>query len=237
MAEYENGSRIFVRKIQQLESIYGTLRRIRGDGNCFFRAFIFRHLESLILARDWAECHRMEACIKGLSQTLMDQGFQELVFEDAMGLLLTQLASMTRVRDPTTQEMLELKFREDEHSNNVVMLMRFITSAEIQRREDFFLPFILGMYDDAPQAVDLFCHKLVEPMGEESDHIHIVAITDALKVAVRVVYLDNSGPSGGGEASVNSHDFVPEGLPPGTVPRVHLLYRPGHYDILYSKVQ
>lgn len=60
-----------------------------------------------------------------------------------MQLLVDQLASMSRVQDPTTQEVLEIKFRDSDHSNRVVMLLRFITSCEIQQREDFFLPFIL----------------------------------------------------------------------------------------------
>ena len=38
-----------------------------------------------------------------------------------------------------------------------------------------------GMIDD-PIGVEQFCRRYVEPMGEESDHIHIVAITDALQV-------------------------------------------------------
>lgn len=38
-----------------------------------------------------------------------------------------------------------------------------------------------GMMDD-PVTVEQFCRRYVEPMGEESDHIHIVAITDALQV-------------------------------------------------------
>jgi hypothetical protein len=60
--------------------------------------------------------------------------------------------------------------------------------------------------------VDTFCRKFVEPMGEESDHIHIVALCDALQVPVRVLYLDNSGAmmlQQGSSLEVNSHDFVP----------------------------
>ena len=38
-----------------------------------------------------------------------------------------------------------------------------------------------GMIDD-PISVEQFCRRYVEPMGEESDHVHIVAITDALQV-------------------------------------------------------
>ena len=40
---------------------------------------------------------------------------------------------------------------------------------------------VKGMLDD-PVTVEQFCRRYVEPMGEESDHIHIVAITDALQV-------------------------------------------------------
>ena len=41
-----------------------------------------------------------------------------------------------------------------------------------------------GMTDD-PVTVEQFCRRYVEPMGEESDHIHIVAITDALQVCIQ----------------------------------------------------
>ena len=29
--------------------------------------------------------------------------------------------------------------------------------------------------------MEQFCRRYVEPMGEESDHVHIVALTDALQ--------------------------------------------------------
>lgn len=79
-------------------------------------------------------------------------------------------------------------------------------------------------------------------MGEESDHVHITALSDALGVPIRVVYLDRSSCDSAG-VSVNHHDFIPAvgGLPNASgstetvSPFITLLYRPGHYDILYSK--
>ena len=51
----------------------------------------------------------------------------------------------------------------------------------------------------------------------------VIALSSALQVGVRVVHLDRSaGP-------LNHHDF-PDGQPPS----VHLLYRPGHYDLIYA---
>lgn len=62
-------------------------------------------------------------------------------------------------------------------------------------------------------------------MGKESDHIHIIALAAATGVPVRVEYMDR-----GDSANVNHHDF-----PEGSHPHIHMLYRPGHYDLLYSK--
>lgn len=61
-------------------------------------------------------------------------------------------------------------------------------------------------------------------MCKESDHIHIIALTAAIGVPVRVVYLDR-----GQGGNVTSHDF-----PEGSQPKLFLIYRPGHYDILYK---
>lgn len=91
-------------------------------------------------------------------------------------------------------------------------------------------------------------------MGEESDHVHITALSDALGVPIRVVYLDRSSCDAGG-VSVNHHDFIPNPPSGGDLPLaaatataaggsggseiikpfITLLYRPGHYDILYPK--
>ena len=60
-------------------------------------------------------------------------------------------------------------------------------------------------------------------MYRESDHLHISALTAAMGVNVRVQYMDR-----GEGGKVNHHDF-----PEGAEPRIHILYRPGHYDILY----
>lgn len=54
-----------------------------------------------------------------------------------------------------------------------------------------------------------------------------------LQVPIRVVYLDRTAmPGEGGSSAVATYDFIPDGCA-GAAPRVHLLYRPGHYDVLY----
>ncbi|CAM9144019.1 unnamed protein product, partial [Heterosigma akashiwo] len=52
--EYErNPSPAFVEGIDYLDKAYpGGLRRVRGDGNCFYRGLLFGLLEQLVLHRD-----------------------------------------------------------------------------------------------------------------------------------------------------------------------------------------
>jgi hypothetical protein len=57
-AEYANGSQVFLDKISSLQGTYSNMRRTRGDGNCFFRSFIYRYLEWLLLQQQEEECQR-----------------------------------------------------------------------------------------------------------------------------------------------------------------------------------
>ena len=57
-AEYRQGSAVFRDKIRSLEMQYGSMRRTRGDGNCFFRSFMFAFMEQLVQNNDIPERNR-----------------------------------------------------------------------------------------------------------------------------------------------------------------------------------
>mmetsp|Transcript_25309 Transcript_25309/g.70775 ORF Transcript_25309/g.70775 Transcript_25309/m.70775 type:complete len:297 (-) Transcript_25309:377-1267(-) len=238
-AEYEAGSQVFVQKIESLAKQYSGVRRARGDGNCFFRSFIFGYLENLIATNNLTERDRILSCIKVMKANMLEHGFQELVIDDPLEILLELLTSIGVSDDPLTSEILVLKMREQGISDYIVLLLRLVVSCQIQRQREFFAPFIMGMSDDC-LSVETFCEKHVEPMGVESDHIHIVAVQGVFQVPVRVAYLDNSmtallgGGNNSGDSMVTCHDFIPDDIP-ASAPTVHLLYRPGHYDILYPR--
>ena len=238
--EYEKGSDVFKAKIASLSSVYGSMRRSRGDGNCFFRSFIFSYLEHLLETGDKEERNRMTTVLSSLQNLLLKSGYEELVVEGPMELLLGLLGSFQDSSDPLTVERLESNMRSEEISNYIVFLLRIITSAEVKDKADFFAPFIIGLTD---MPVEEFCNRCIDPMGEESDHVQLVALTNALKVPVRVIYLDGSASmqmAGAHATSVDglyadAHDFIPEGCSATSDDiQVHLLYRPGHYDILYK---
>ncbi|XP_010250517.1 PREDICTED: ubiquitin thioesterase otubain-like isoform X1 [Nelumbo nucifera] len=240
-AEYQSGSPILQEKIKLLGEQYTAIRRTRGDGNCFFRSFMFSYLEHILESQDKAEVDRIIVNVEQCKKTLQSLGYADFTFEDFFALFLEQLESVLQGSDSSiSHDELVTRSRDQSISDYVVMFFRFVTSGEIRRRSDFFEPFILGLTN---ASVEQFCKSSVEPMGEESDHVHITALSDALGVPIRVVYLDRSSCDTGG-VIVNHHDFLPtvsdlqnvaEGGSGTVKPFITLLYRPGHYDILYSK--
>ncbi|KAG4381045.1 hypothetical protein GLYMA_15G065800v4 [Glycine max] len=196
--------------------------------------------EHIMECQDQAEIDRIQANVEKSRKALQTLGYADLTFEDFFALFLEQLESVIQGKETSiSHEELVLRSRDQSISDYVVMFFRFVTSAEIQKRAEFFEPFILGLTNT---TVEQFCKSSVEPMGEESDHMHITALSDALGIPIRVVYLDRSSCDTGG-VSVNHHDFMPVAgdLPNAScsseknIPFITLLYRPGHYDILYTK--
>lgn len=108
-------------------------------------------------------------------------------------------------------------FNDGSLSNYLVVYVRLITSGYLQTNAVFFENFI-----EDYESVKEFCSHEVEPMYKESDHIHISAITEATGISVSICYLNR-----GDEDKFTFHNF-----PDNADPKIYLLYRPGHYDIL-----
>ena len=58
-----------------------------------------------------------------------------------------------------------------------------MVSCHLQMNADFFQAFV----DGYPTIKD-FCNHEVEPMYRESDHIHVIALTTIINVAVSIIY-------------------------------------------------
>ncbi|KAI5442873.1 hypothetical protein KIW84_011774 [Lathyrus oleraceus] len=57
-------------------------------------------------------------------------------------------------------------------------------------------------------SLSQLCKSVVEPRDEESDHVHITALSDPSCAPIRIVYLDHNSCDTGG-VSVNHHDPIP----------------------------
>jgi ubiquitin thioesterase protein OTUB1 len=170
-------------------------------------------MEYLINSGDKKELDRFYNVINESFESLVKQGFPEFTLEDFYQLVLTQVDLIRQQKMKVTE--LEKVFLDSFTSNYIVAYMRFLVSGYLKQHAKEYEPFLLEY-----SSIDEFCRKEVEPLGQESDELHIQALTNRLGVCVKIEYLD----------SKNQNSIV---FPEKGNPVVFLLYRPGHYDILY----
>ncbi|XP_065919436.1 ubiquitin thioesterase OTUB1-like isoform X2 [Dysidea avara] len=214
-SEYQKDDTIYQLKIQDLKTKYAKLRRTRGDGNCFFRAFAFAYMERAI--SDPSNLKQFCSVLEQNKSALESLGYPSFTLEDFHDNFVETIQNIENKK--TDADSLIKIFRDQSSADYLVCYLRIIVSGYLQTHADFYQNFI----DDGRTVVE-FCKTEVEPMTKESDHLHITALTSTLAVNIRVQYMDR-----GEGGKVNFHDFPDNGEPP----YIHLLYRPGHYDILY----
>ena len=196
---------------------------MRKDGNCFYRGFLYRYLEHLIAVQ---AAHGSEACpelvrirevVKGSKAKLLSVDYEETAIDMFWEMLIEVLDDVPK----TTLEAWHAKMNEEHGiSMHIVWFCRVLSAGQIKMNADRFAPFVMD--ENGIADVTEFCKREVEPVNHECEQVQIIALTEMLEIPVAIEYLDGSG--------------APSKLvfPEGATPVVNLLYRPGHYDVLYG---
>uniref|UniRef100_A0A8D0TJW7 ubiquitinyl hydrolase 1 n=1 Tax=Sus scrofa TaxID=9823 RepID=A0A8D0TJW7_PIG len=151
--EYAEDDNIYQQKIKDLHKKYSYIRKTRPDGNCFYRAFGFSHLEALL--DDSKELQRFKAVSAKSKEDLVSQGFTEFTIEDFHNTfmdLIEQVEKQTSVAD------LLASFNDQSTSDYLVVYLRLLTSGYLQRESKFFEHFIEG-----GRTVKEFCQQVLPP--------------------------------------------------------------------------
>lgn len=113
--------------------------------------------------------------------------------------------------------------QENATSDYCTWYLRVLTATFLKSDPARFLPYLEDGYMD----IAAYCQTQIEPMGKECTMVSVLALAEAFQVRVQIEYLDGR-PF---EEKLTRHEFGPEETPT----KLSLLYRPGHYDILYAK--
>ncbi len=121
--EFVNNEGFYI-KVQHLHEHYSNYRKTRRDGSCFYRALALSVFERVYLKKDKGLKERLLGQLKGAKEYLIKAGFEGMVFEDMLQLLVEKLD------DPsiTKSEQLIDMFCDPSISNYIVLMMRFLTS-------------------------------------------------------------------------------------------------------------
>jgi len=214
--EYENS--IFEKSLQTLKSKYSSIRYIRRDGNCFYRAYLYRLFEYICMSNDHLTYKNVLNKIENSRTILENNGFEWMVVEDFYNVFLSELKFMITLEENNEKiNFLNLLFSDREKGNYMISYMRMLISAYIKENRILYENFIFD------EDLDSWCRREVEPIDVECDNIQIIAITNCFDVGVMIESL--------GEKKIDIIKFPEELIEDKLF--IRLLFRPGHYDILY----
>ncbi|OCK83800.1 cysteine proteinase [Lepidopterella palustris CBS 459.81] len=233
--EYANADPVYRVKTAALPSKYSHYRTCRGDGHCGWRAIAFTYFEALLRLGDRNRFLEEETRLRSMGNLLNSIGFQEHLYEDfadeCFDLLRKTESLVSAGNDERAAAELLASFNDVGVSMAIITYFKLLTSAWIQTHPNDFAPFL-----DLGQDIRQYCSTQIEPSVCEIDHVGMSALAEVLVkqagFALEVLYLDRSA----GE-EINTYRFDPvsnDGLPLHNPPTLRLLYRPGHYDILYK---
>lgn len=237
----------FLASSKLLSKKYTHLRRIRGDGNCYYRAFLYSLCEQLLKQRtnnnnnnNNAEYQRIHTFIINSLSWVCTQGYEESTIEMFYEELVELMGFIDKTDTTTLQESFnalhEKLNEENSTSDYCTWYLRVLTAAQMKSDPDRFLPFLLA--EDSTGVLDIptFCSREVEPMNRECSMVQVAALAECFGVCVKIEYMDGRIVKEKEEGNclvrkVACHEFG--GEEGGEKMSVSLLYRPGHYDILY----
>lgn len=195
---------------------FSNVRKCRRDGNCFYRAVAFDLIE--IFKKDpQGSIQKYQAAWKCQLKAV---GYEPVIYEDFSDAFWSYLEV-----DSSVQEAWEI----DEYTSNMaLMLLRLLTSAHIRSNSEDYLAFI----ELAPQdsnSIEKWCERSVDSVGVDADQVQLIALAKSLGIEIVVANLGSGLETD--DLQVTEFDFRNS----KSDPTIHLLYRPGHYDLLYKK--
>ncbi|CAJ0586271.1 unnamed protein product, partial [Mesorhabditis spiculigera] len=209
----------FYFKASDLSDTYAWIRPMRRDGNCFYRAVLAAQVERIV--RDPDELRRFDAVCKGWKDRLLRLGFQEMTTTDFCDVFY-ELLNQILAHELTLEQALT-KCNQDEYSNYYVIFLRLVASGYLKEHADEYAPFI-----DNGLPLEQYCAQEIETMWRDVDHLAIQGLVSGLGLSLRIEYLDQTAVPNGG-----THYDIP--ADPAHPPPVVLLYRPGHYDLIFRR--
>ncbi|KAL5212847.1 hypothetical protein ABZP36_023694 [Zizania latifolia] len=210
---------------------YSEFRPVYGDGECFYRSFIISYLEQVLDRQDRREEYRLLATIEAKVKPLAMQidypewastfstshkAFQKLM-ENVIGWKNTRIGA-TSTDSYCKQELLKF-FSSYTTTDDIFVFLRIAAAIWMCSHRKEYEPHIVGLGED--YTLKAWCAINLVPLREDTDHVSMKALAEALGVPLRVESLLKR---------LTLDIYTADG-----VPRVTVLYTGAHYDILYPR--
>ena len=208
----------YLQSIENISKKYKTYRKVRRDGNCFYRSFIYRLFEHICLKNDRDLFDKIKEKIIS-SKTLTEKnGYEWAVVQDFYEMFLKEFTECFNSLSSgiIPRDYLDKLFSDKEKGNYLIYFIRFCLAAYLKENKENYKSYIEEDFDN-------WIRKEVEAIDHVADQIQIMACVNYFDVGVKIEYLNKFK---------NEVVKLPENKPDKEF-FIYLLFSPGHYDILY----
>lgn len=214
LGEQFAGSEVHQQKLRELSSEFGAYRRCRGDGNCYYRAFGFAVVEGLL--------RRRPASLKPVLDRVEADAADEATGFLGLARTLCDLEPQAALR-----RWYDAILTDPELDQQLVRAIRRLSAEYLTRNASVdFNGLPLNVYVEASHGMSLNAFRDSELLANavEAESVSLTLAPKALGLKIEIVQLDRS------DAAAQRYTVPDSGE---EEPLATLLFKPGHYDILY----
>jgi len=210
--EYANSVKIITEK-------YKYIRKVRRDGNCFYRAFIYRLFEYICMKNNNKLYNDILKKIEGIKELTGKNGYDWILVEDFYNVFYGEFCSCfnsVNNNGVSVRDYMDNLFKDKDKGNYLIYFIRFCIAAYLKENRALYEVYIEGDFDT-------WIRKEVEAIDNEADQIQIMACVNYFDIGVKIEYLNKLK----NEVVKFPEDKKDEDI------FIEVLFTPGHYDILY----
>ena len=217
--DYKNNNE-YSNSIKEITNKYKSIRKVRRDGNCFYRSFIYRLFEYICMKNNENLYNHIKKKILDAKDLIERNGYDWTFIKDFYNIFYTQFYysfNSLEAKHTTVRDYLDALFSDKEAGNYLIYFIRYCIAAYLKENS-----FLYEVYVDMP--FQNWITNEVEAIDHEADQIQIMACVNYFDIGVKIEYLNSVK---------NEVMKFPEDKPEKDI-FITVLFTPGHYDILYG---
>ena len=206
--------------IKQITEKYKHIRKVRRDGNCFYRSFIYRIFEYICIKNNKNLFDHIVKKVKESKELIKRNGYDWTFIEEFYNFFYTEFYysfNSLETKGLSVRDYLDNLFSDKEKGNYLIYFIRFCIAAFLKENSLLYEVYVDGPFEN-------WVISEVEAIDHEADQIQIMACVNYFDIGVRIEYL---------HPYKNEVMKFPEDKPDDQI-FISVLFTPGHYDLLYS---
>ena len=205
--------------VKKISEKYKYIRKVRRDGNCFYRAYIYRLFEMICMKNDKILYEKVLKKIEESKEITKKNGYDWIVVEDFYNTFYSEFCNCFNCvtnSGISVRDYLDNLFSDKDKGQYLIYFIRFCIASYLKENYLIYEVYIEDEFNN-------WIQKEVEAIDHEADQIQIMACVNYFDIGVKIEYLN---PHKSEEMK------FPEDKKDDEI-FINVLFTPGHYDILY----